>query len=210
MAGFGLVPFKTPQALEALAYLLARPDLSQAAAMIVDWRRWRSHSRLVGVPPLLRHIDQVEAGEPVPAGPASDIRVQLFDLEAGPLRLRKLQEYIRGQLAGVLRLDPAAIDLETPIGSLGIDSLTAIELRNRCERGLGLQLSATMVWNYPTVAAMALYLAEKMGLALAVTPAATPSTPPAFDDDLAAFLNQAEALSEDDLRRLLDEGRSDD
>ncbi len=210
MHTFGMAPFSAPEALDALAYLLARPDLTQAAAMKVDWRRWRSHSRLVGVPPFLLRMDQAEAGEPAQIEPARPIREQLFDLDPGPLRLRKLQEYVLGQLAGVLRLDPASIDLETPLGSLGIDSLTAIELRNRFERGLGLQLSATLVWNYPTIAAMAPHLAEKMGLPLAPDTTAAPSVPSTVDDDLAAFLAQAEGLSEADLRQLLREGLADE
>jgi hypothetical protein len=34
----------------------------------------------------------------------------------------------------------------------------ALELRNRLERALALKLSATLVWNYPTVSAMAAHL----------------------------------------------------
>ncbi|MCC6191418.1 MAG: acyltransferase domain-containing protein, partial [Anaerolineales bacterium] len=160
MSAFGMASFRAGEALAVLAHLLARPDLAQAAALKMDWERWRSHSRLVGVPPFLRHMARAgQAGEP-----AADIFAQLLELDPGPLRLRKLQEHIRGLVASVLRIEPASIDLETPLGSLGIDSFTAIELRNRFERGLGLQLSATLAWNYPTIAVMAPYLAEKMGL----------------------------------------------
>lgn len=206
MSAFGMAPFRAGEALDVLAHLLARSDLAQAAALKVDWERWRSHSRLVGVPPFLRRLARAGQG----GEPAADICAQLLELDPGPLRLRKLQEYIRGLLAGVLRIDPASIDLETPLGSLGIDSFTAIELRNRFERGLGLQLSATLVWNYPTIAVLAPYLAERMGLALvAAAPQAASDAPP-LDDDLAAFLTQAETLAEDDLRRLLNEGLADE
>ncbi len=42
----------------------------------------------------------------------------------------------------------------------------AVELRNRLEASLGVSLSATLVYNYPTVAIMAPYIADKIGLPL--------------------------------------------
>ena len=92
------------------------------------------------------------------------------------------------------------------LGSLGIDSFSAIELRNRFERSLGLRLSATLVWNYPSITAMAPHLLEKMGLDGAAAPAEAASAQAALDDDLAEFLAQAGALSDDDLRKLLNDG----
>jgi myxalamid-type polyketide synthase MxaD len=209
MAAFGMLPFRASDALDALAHLLTRQDIAQAAAMKVDWRRWRSHSRLVGVAPFLRRMQDAEPGEPLQGGSGGDLRKQISEMEPGPGRLRALQDHIRSQLADVLRLDPSSIDLDTPLGSLGIDSFTAIELRNRFERGLGIQLSATLAWNYPTIDAMAPYLAERMGLALGPVEQPLPGEP-ALDDDLAAFLAQAEAMSEDELERLLKEGLAEE
>ena len=60
----------------------------------------------------------------------------------------------------------AAIDVEKPMGTLGLDSLMGFELKNRCEQSFGLALSATMVWNYPTITALVGHLADKMGLTL--------------------------------------------
>jgi myxalamid-type polyketide synthase MxaE and MxaD len=203
MAASGLTPFRPAEALAALEALLARPDIVQSATLKVDWPKWRRHSRLVGVPPFLRAMAAEEAGQPVPV---EDVRGQLLALEAGPARLRRMQSFVREALAAVLRLEPATIELETPLGSLGIDSFTAIELRNRFERALGIQLSATLVWNYPTIAALAPFLAERMGLAPAAPlPVERTAAEPALDDDLAAFLAQADSLSEDDLRQLLNE-----
>ena len=47
--------------------------------------------------------------------------------------------------------------------SLGLDSLMALELRNRLEASLGITLPAALVWAYPTISALAEALCERMG-----------------------------------------------
>jgi hypothetical protein len=42
----------------------------------------------------------------------------------------------------------------------------SLELRNRLERAFALQLSATIVWNHPTVRELAAVLAERTGIGL--------------------------------------------
>ena len=83
----------------------------------------------------------------------------------------------------VLRLDPDRLERDTPLRSLGVDSLMAIELRNRLELGLGLTLSATLVWTYTTLGALVRHLGERMGLS---GPSAPAKATPAGDDERAA------------------------
>jgi acyl carrier protein len=83
-----------------------------------------------------------------------------------------LETHLIEQIAQVLRLPPKEIDPRTPLPTLGLDSLLALELRNRLEVSLGVTLSATLIWGYPTVAALAPFLVDKMGLRLEPPPAA--------------------------------------
>jgi len=52
---------------------------------------------------------------------------------------------------------------QEPLMAAGLDSLGAVELRNSLEGSFGLQLPSTLVFDYPTVDALAGYLAKKMG-----------------------------------------------
>lgn len=112
--------------------------------------------------------------------------------------------FIRDTIAKVSGLDPEAIDTEeTTFAALGLDSLMSLELRNRLESGLGLKLSAAMIWNYPTFGGLAAYLLERLGFD------AGPSGEPEAEESQAGGLSEAEVqnMSEEDaeaelLRRL--------
>ncbi len=128
-----------------------------------------------------------------------------------------LERRLRELISQVLRLDPARIDPTTPIGTLGLDSLMGLEIRNRLEASLGLTISATLLWTVPTVVALAPYLAEKLGLVLQPDAhEATPSEPVRPPEERLSSkegeravqaLEQLKHVSADDLRRALARAR---
>jgi myxalamid-type polyketide synthase MxaE and MxaD len=71
----------------------------------------------------------------------------------------------------VLKIPPEHVDRRKPLGSIGVDSLIALEFRRRLEAALGLALPATMIWNYPTVVELAAYLSSRIS---ATRPASQP------------------------------------
>jgi amino acid adenylation domain-containing protein len=58
--------------------------------------------------------------------------------------------------------DPTAINPDQRLLELGIDSLTALELRNAVATQTGLTLPATLVFDHPTPAALATHLAQQL------------------------------------------------
>ena len=89
--------------------------------------------------------------------------------------------WLRQQVATVLRLDVERISVDKPMRSMGLDSLMALELRNRLERNLHMKFSATLVWNYPTVSAVAIYLEERLMAARSAAPEAAPIVAPIIE-----------------------------
>ncbi|MFB7652463.1 MULTISPECIES: SDR family NAD(P)-dependent oxidoreductase [unclassified Streptomyces] len=55
------------------------------------------------------------------------------------------------------------IDAERSLGDLGVDSLAALELRNRLADDTGLRLSSTLTFDYPTSDALAQHLFDELG-----------------------------------------------
>ncbi|MET7761571.1 type I polyketide synthase [Streptomyces sp. NPDC005393] len=95
-----------------------------------------------------------------------DIRAQLSALPTGLARRAALETYLSDHIRAVLRLSSTTLDPQTPLKSLGFDSLLAMELRVRLEAGLNIKLAGNFVWQHPTVAALAVGLAQHMGVNL--------------------------------------------
>ncbi len=158
LATRGLRSLTAAQALAAMAQVLTA-GAEQSVVLPVDIRRSQRLLTAIGPIPLLDEL----VGSAIEDAADSEIRRELLALEPGPRRRALLEKHLLDQIAQVLRIPAEDIDSETPLHTLGFDSLMALELRNRLEASLGVTLSATLAWNYPTVADIAPHLGEKMG-----------------------------------------------
>jgi acyl carrier protein len=109
-------------------------------------------------------------------------------------RDQALVDLVVGEAGTVLRAQPHTIDRNRPLRELGIDSLMAVELRNRLGAATGLRLPATLLFDHPTPAALVAYLRAKV-----VVAAATPA--PRALDPLVALEAALSALPADERQR---------
>jgi NAD(P)-dependent dehydrogenase (short-subunit alcohol dehydrogenase family)/acyl carrier protein len=74
-------------------------------------------------------------------------------------RLPRMETYVRGAARKVLGLSASRpMPAETALQDMGLDSLMALELRNVLAQAMGRPLSATLLFDYPTVRGLAGFL----------------------------------------------------
>ena len=140
------------------------------------------------LPAILSGLTRARRQAATSAGPdtlAAQLAVQTPDKQ-----LQTLTALVATATATVLaHPDPAALDTDRPFKDLGIDSLTALELRNALTAQTGLSLPATLVFDQPTPAALAGYLVSLLDGA--TTPVAAGTRAPARVDEPVAVIGMA-------------------
>ena len=205
----GLESLRPADGIEALGLVL-EARAPHVAVMPFDAARWGESLPAAAGAPLFERLragggalGERGTGPVRPAG----IREALLAVEPGRRRRSLLESHLQERVAQVLRLAPSRIELGKPLRTLGLDSLMALELRNRLEADLGLTLPATLVWNYPTVAALAPHLATRLQIPLDGPQEPDRGTAPAPEEsrELDRILDEIEELSPEEARRLLAE-----
>ncbi|MER7636641.1 SDR family NAD(P)-dependent oxidoreductase, partial [Streptomyces rochei] len=117
------------------------------------------------LPPLFRSMvrsGRRTAAATDAAGAAAALGAELAGLDAVD-RVRRVTDLIREQAARVLgHASPKAVDVTREFRELGLDSLTALELRNHLSTATGLRLPATLVFDYPTPTALAEHFVSEL------------------------------------------------
>jgi NADPH:quinone reductase-like Zn-dependent oxidoreductase/acyl carrier protein len=186
----GIMPFTPKQGLRLMERMLER-DLVQCMGIAMDW------GKLLGsyTPPLLSRLsEEVLAG----GGPVEkDSLVRKDILAAEPEERRLLVEgFLVEQIAQVLKCSPTKVDAHQPLNRLGIDSLMAVELKNRVEDGLETPVPVTALLQGPSLSQLATHLLEGLD-ALAVDAALAPEE---AEDGIQA---QVDGLTDEEVDALL-------
>jgi acyl carrier protein len=126
----------------------------------------------------------------------------LRQLDATPVdsRPKALLGHVRDQAARILAL-PASrpLDPRQPLNELGLDSLMAVELRNVLSASIGRPLPATLLFDYPTVDALAAFIGRDL---LGTAPAEAPVAAAVPADGV---IDRIEDLSDEEVDRMFAE-----
>lgn len=196
----GMLPMRSEDALSVLGRLADGPE-TQVTVAAVDWDALIALYEVKRPRPLLAELRSRTTAVAAAARPrAVEVRAQL---EAAPMEGRRdmLLAHVRAEVAGVLGLEPHRVDIEQGLFEMGMDSLMAVDVKTRLEAAVGQRLPSTLTFNYPTVSALAGYLADQV-LGLAPEPSnGAPAPSPAVPEDSGA----RDDLTEDELAMLLAE-----
>jgi 4-hydroxyphenylalkanoate synthase len=164
MSRSGLAPMNPGQALELLDAALAINHPVMVATRL-DRPALAARAQSGGLPPLFSGLVRRPRRRQIEdTGDATQSKSALAQRLHG-LTPDEQHDLLSGivcaQAAAVLgRPSPEDIDPETEFQDLGFDSLTAVELRNRLKTATGLTLPPTLIFDHPTAAAVADYVAR--------------------------------------------------
>ncbi|MFG2848890.1 SDR family NAD(P)-dependent oxidoreductase, partial [Kitasatospora sp. NPDC048296] len=205
LARRGVLAMEPTLALDALQQALDHEETCLVVAD-VDWARFvpgftaaRRRPLLDALPEVQRiHAAEAEGGDRTD-GTVSGLAEQLAGQTAA-VQDQILLDLVRGTVAGVLgHASQDSVSATTAFKELGLDSLTAVELRNRLNKATGLRLPAALAFDHPNPTALAGLLRDRLVKESAEAPAA-PEAPSALAELERLETAVSTLLPDDDVR----------
>jgi acyl carrier protein len=156
----GVSPLAPEQGLQVLQFLLGQ-DIPQVGVLQVDWSVFSQHHRVEAAHPMLAEVvDQIKSLLTAMEISAAD--TDLLDQlklaqpsERQEILVAHLQEQVR-QILGLA--SSQLLDPHQGFFDMGMDSLMAVDFRNRLESSLNASLPATLIFEFSTIDELAAYL----------------------------------------------------
>lgn len=157
---YGLGRLSLEEGLEAFGHFLAGKPV-QIGCIPVQWPSYFQRFPESVPPPFYRDL-QIELET---SGPTRQRRPQKTPPEGriGPAALggrRRLTERLAEEVSSVLGVDPSDLATDQPVYRLGVDSLMSIELRNRLQARLGVEVPMAQFLAGPSIEQIASMLLE--------------------------------------------------
>jgi acyl carrier protein len=196
----GLNQIGAQQTLLALEQLLTT-NVAQMGLFSINWLKFLSPQREAGASffKAFKPTKEYRASWGQPR--ASKFREQL-ELSLESDRHGLLVAHVKALLVEVLGLEPTKpleLDLRQGFFELGMDSLMALEFRNRLQTSLGFNLPPTLTFKYPRLGVLVDYLTQEM-----LSPAGRKASPEeAKSED--EILCEVQNLSHSQLQAAIDE-----
>lgn len=156
----GMQTMAPEAALAALQRVLDR-DPAAVAVADIEWQRFRTAFTASRPSPLIGDLGATGQTAAADSG-AGDLDALLAGLTR-PERGRALTELVCDHVAAILGYPSGdMVDAERGLKDLGMDSVTAVELRNRLSKRTGLRLSSTVAFDHPNCTALARHIEDRL------------------------------------------------
>ena len=178
--GLGLIPPAAGLAALSSALQGSSARFERGANIVaarVDWPRLMAASKAAAAAPIFASFRPQPAAQVADtltasdaAAPDSVVPMRTLGAPARSLSKAAVQMQLQDIVAGMLG---PGLSVDAPLMESGLDSLSAVELRNNLSGLFGAPLPATVTFDYPSISALAGYIAEH---AAETAPASTSSS----------------------------------
>lgn len=206
----GLKAMALSEVLDALDELMSSDAVQVGVAEV----EWKGLLRSMGSRMSARYSGLVSDAGDEKAGTTANSGVHdLLEADAAALPAL-LESYIRDLLARAMGTSPARIDSQQSLRNLGLDSLIAVEVRNRINADLGMNIPlAKFMQGESSISALASFVAERLVNERADQPktsgngmaAPAQPSPPLTGSDAADLLERIDELTDEEVERHLTE-----
>lgn len=162
LASRGIHAITPEQGIAALDYLLTRADQTQTGVININWSQLGKYE--LASDPLFENIFAEQSrnqGDDAKQNNQFNTKSWRVELEALPVRRRQAEliKRLQQELAIVLGM-PAKELPSAKMGffDLGLDSLMGVELKNRLENSIGVELTPTVMFQHPNIESLADHL----------------------------------------------------
>jgi hypothetical protein len=194
--GRGFLPIPVEEGFATLDRLVVQ-GMPQVVAVPADWDEYAKRVFRGVCPSLLANLISSRAGTET-SEPKTNLQTIWAALPAGQ-RLARMRELVEEKAAHALGFPPGKPpDRQRSLHEQGLDSLMSVELRNALATSLGHPLSATLLFDYPTVLALAHHLVKdvlKLDLAESASPMAESKQEPDKEIEELESMSESEAES---------------
>ena len=161
----GVRPIQLDEGMAKLGEMLVS-SRAQIVAAPIDWSRMFASADSGRPPSLFSEIIKPSGTALSTAAktlPDEDNVMRRLSAEPAARRLAILKAHVESAASRALGATGGkSLDPRRPLHELGLDSLMSVELRNALATSLGRTLSATLLFDYPTVESLTHYLAKNV------------------------------------------------
>ncbi|RKZ63938.1 MAG: short-chain dehydrogenase [Candidatus Parabeggiatoa sp. nov. 2] len=151
----GFKPINTAEGL-ALMEKLISANVIQMGVMPCDWQKYAAQT---GVDNAAHLLDKLKTNKPL----AESSLKEALEKARPEEKHTRVAQFVREIAQQVLGTDPSqTLDANKSLMEQGLDSLQAVEMRNRLGKGLETTLSVSLLFNYPSINKLIDYLAKQV------------------------------------------------